>query len=139
MGTIITSRKAKPQTGKPGSPHPPTAADAGGGSRGAMGGTRNSRAQSPLPSLSHHRGGSLRLRHPGQPGMGHPPPWKIRGIFHNGGNTTPLRSQRCWYCKRTQKLALKSNTHLPKTLHYSAIYWKTIEIERPLLIKLLNC
>lgn len=39
MGTIITSRKAKPQTGKPRSPYPPTAADPGGGSRGAMGGT----------------------------------------------------------------------------------------------------
>lgn len=34
-----TSRKAKPHTGKPRSPHPPTAADPGGGSRGATGGT----------------------------------------------------------------------------------------------------
>lgn len=49
------------------------------------------RPRTPLPTTSHHMGGALRPKWPGNR-RENPPPQRIQGIFYSPGDIAPLRS-----------------------------------------------
>lgn len=134
------SRTAKSQAGRPRSAHPRTPVDAGGGGRWhrVAGGRLGRAVPEPLAHLISPAGRDPETDAPRTAGGGgSPPPWEIRGVFHNGGNITPLRSQGARTVSENTKTCTKKQHKHPQTLHYSPIHWSTKE--KPLLIKLLNC